>query len=91
MPIYPFSFFLQAYCLSPLIYSATVKLHPVLILTALYMTEHLAGLQGVFLAVPITMFVIKQLIFNEGPGSSSNRLSGAGEEGGPAAMPEALG
>lgn len=38
-----------------------MKLHPVLIVAALYMMEHLAGLQGVFLAVPITMFVIKQV------------------------------
>jgi len=52
----------EAYCLSPLIYSATVKLHPVLIVSALYMMEHLAGLQGVFLAVPVTMFVIRQVI-----------------------------
>lgn len=55
----------KAYCLSPLIYSATVKLHPVLIVAALYMMEHLAGLQGVFLAVPITMFVIKQVSIGE--------------------------
>lgn len=48
--------------LSPLIYSATVKLHPVIILAALYVTEHLVGLQGVFLAVPVTMYVIKEII-----------------------------
>lgn len=40
-----------------------MKLHPVLIVAALYMMEHLAGLQGVFLAVPITIFTIKQVIF----------------------------
>lgn len=51
--------------MSPLIYSATVKLHPVLIITALYVTEHLVGLQGVFLAVPMAMFIIMQ-IFGEG-------------------------
>ena len=48
--------------LSPLIYSATVKVHPVVVLAALYVTEHLVGLQGVFLAVPVTMYVIKELI-----------------------------
>ena len=82
-----FSSISQAYCLSPLIYSRTVKLHPVIILTALYMTEHLAGLQGVFLAVPITMFSIKQLIFNEGPGSNS----ALPEEEGGQALVEQLG
>jgi predicted PurR-regulated permease PerM len=51
--------------LSPLIYSATVKLHPVLILSSLYIMEHSFGLQGVFLAVPITMYVIQQLVFDE--------------------------
>jgi hypothetical protein len=66
----------QAYCLSPLIYSATVKLHPVLIVAALYMMEHLAGLQGVFLAVPITMFVIKQVIFGNN-GSVAAGVRGA--------------
>ena len=34
-----------------------------LIVAALYMMEHLAGLQGVFLAVPITIFTVKQVIF----------------------------
>lgn len=53
----------EAYCLSPMIYSATVHLHPVMIVAALYIMEHLAGLQGVFLAVPVTMFLINQVLF----------------------------
>jgi hypothetical protein len=32
------------------------------------MMEHLAGLQGVFLAVPITIFTIKQIIFGKNGG-----------------------
>ena len=54
----------RAYMLSPIIYSATIKLHPVVILTALYVVEHLVGIQGLFLAVPVTMFIIKHLIFS---------------------------
>lgn len=49
-----------------------MKLHPVLIVAALYMMEHLAGLQGVFLAVPITMFVIKQVIFGNNNNNNSS-------------------
>lgn len=51
----------EAYLLSPVIYSNTLKLHPVLILGALYFTEHLVGIQGLFLAVPVTMYVSMQL------------------------------
>ena len=71
----------EAYCLSPLIYSATVKLHPVLIVSALYMMEHLAGLQGVFLAVPVTMFVIRQVIgIPAGKGGGGHGGHGGGGE-----------
>lgn len=59
-----------------------MKLHPVLIVAALYMMEHLAGLQGVFLAVPITMFVIKQVIF----GNNNNGNSNSNSNSAPAAV-----
>ena len=45
------------------------------------MMEHLAGLQGVFLAVPVTMFVIRQVIgIPAGKGGGHGHGGGAEEE-----------
>jgi len=53
---------IEAYFLNPQIYSSKLKLHPLLVLIALYAVEHLVGVQALFLAVPITVFVIKVVL-----------------------------
>ncbi|EKX40194.1 hypothetical protein GUITHDRAFT_142917 [Guillardia theta CCMP2712] len=53
---------IEAYFLNPQIYSSKLKLHPLLVLIALYVTEHVFGIGALFLAVPITVFVIKVLL-----------------------------
>ena len=52
------TFPLQAYLLYPQIYAAKLKLHPLLVLVALYVTEHVVGVKGLFLTLPVTLFLL---------------------------------
>jgi len=52
----------QAYALNPAIYSAHLKLHPLLVLCALVVAEHSLGVWGLLLAVPITVFALDYVI-----------------------------
>lgn len=49
--------FIEAYMLNPAIYSAHLKLHPLLVLSVLVIAEHAAGVWGLLLAVPVTVFM----------------------------------
>ena len=40
------------------IYAAKLKLHPLLVLVALYVTEHVVGVKGLFLTLPVTLFIL---------------------------------
>jgi predicted PurR-regulated permease PerM len=51
----------------PQIYSAKLKLHPITILTVLYMTEHLVGVQGLIVAVPVAVYIINNVLKIGGP------------------------
>ena len=42
--------FVEAYLLNPAIYSAHLKLHPLMVLTVLVMAEHSLGVWGLLLA-----------------------------------------
>jgi predicted PurR-regulated permease PerM len=44
------------------IYSAKLKLHPIIILTVLYVTEHVVGVQGLVVAVPCAVFIINNVL-----------------------------
>ena len=52
----------QAYLLNPAIYSAHLKLHPLLVLSVLVVAEHSLGVWGLLLAVPLTVFALDYLI-----------------------------
>ncbi|KAG5175851.1 hypothetical protein JKP88DRAFT_265686 [Tribonema minus] len=52
----------EAYLLNPQIYSAKLKLHPITILAVLYMTEHVVGVQGLIVAVPVAVFVLNNVL-----------------------------
>lgn len=54
----------EAYFLYPRIYASKLKLSPLLVVIALYVTEHLVGLKGLFLAVPVTVYV-RSLLFDK--------------------------
>ena len=54
--------FVEAYGLNPLIYSAHLKLHPLLVLSVLVVAEHLVGVWGLMLAVPATVFALDYVI-----------------------------
>ncbi|KAI8469626.1 MAG: hypothetical protein J3K34DRAFT_385728 [Monoraphidium minutum] len=54
--------FVEAYGLNPVIYSAHLKLHPLLVLCALVVAEHSLGVWGLLLAVPLTVFALDYCI-----------------------------
>eukprot|EP00898_Chlorokybus_atmophyticus_P001557 jgi/Chlat1/2401/Chrsp17S02657 len=52
----------EAYVLNPAIYSAHLKLHPLLTLAVLVFAEHTLGVVGLILAVPCAVFTIEYVI-----------------------------
>ena len=52
----------EAYMLNPLIYGRHLRLHPVAVLLILVVAEHLFGVWGLLLGVPIAAFVLKYVI-----------------------------
>lgn len=58
---------IEAYALNPLIYGRHMRLHPVAVLIVLLVGEHLFGVWGLLLAVPISAFVLKYVIEGENP------------------------
>ncbi|MFN2441542.1 MAG: AI-2E family transporter [Thermoanaerobaculia bacterium] len=55
----------EAYALNPMIYGRHLKLHPVAVLIVLLVAEHLFGVWGLLLSVPITAFVYKYVVRGE--------------------------
>jgi predicted PurR-regulated permease PerM len=49
----------EAYMLNPLIYGRHLRLHPVAVLLVLVIAEHLFGVWGLLLGVPIAAFILK--------------------------------
>ncbi len=56
---------IEAYMLNPLIYGRHLRLHPVAVLLILLIAEHLFGVWGLLLGVPIAAFVVKYVIEGE--------------------------
>lgn len=55
----------EAYLLNPLIYGRHLKLHPVAVLLILLVAEHLFGLWGLILGVPVAAFLLQYVIEGE--------------------------
>jgi predicted PurR-regulated permease PerM len=55
--------FVEAYGLNPAIYSAHLKLHPLLVLMVLVVAEHSLGVWGLLLAVPTSVFALDYVIY----------------------------
>jgi predicted PurR-regulated permease PerM len=53
---------IEAYMLNPLIYGRHLRLHPVAVLLILIIAEHLFGVWGLLLGVPIAAFIVKYVI-----------------------------
>lgn len=53
---------IEAYMLNPLVYGRHLRLHPVAVLLILVVAEHLFGVWGLLLGVPIAAFVLKYVI-----------------------------
>jgi predicted PurR-regulated permease PerM len=57
-----FVHFVEAYFLNPAIYSAHLKLHPLMVLSVLVVAEHSIGVLGLLMAVPLTCFLLDYCI-----------------------------
>lgn len=53
---------IEAYMLNPLIYGRHLRLHPIAVLVILLVAEHLFGVWGLLLGVPIAAFILKYVI-----------------------------
>ncbi|KAJ7571779.1 hypothetical protein O6H91_01G177200 [Diphasiastrum complanatum] len=53
---------IEAYVLNPVIYSAHLKLHPLLALGVLVFAEHTLGVWGLIVAVPMAVFFVEYVI-----------------------------
>jgi predicted PurR-regulated permease PerM len=56
---------IEAYMLNPLIYGRHLRLHPMATLVILLVAEHLFGVWGLLLGVPLAAFVLKYVIEGE--------------------------
>lgn len=54
--------FVEGYILNPAIYSAHLKLHPLMVLSVLVVAEHNMGIWGLLLAVPLSVFALDVLL-----------------------------
>lgn len=55
---------IEAYILNPQIYSAHLKLHPLIVLVVLVVAEHTVGVWGLVVAVPFTVYIFKHVIMD---------------------------
>jgi predicted PurR-regulated permease PerM len=55
---------IEAYVLNPQIYSAHLKLHPLLVLVVLVFSEHTVGVWGLIVAVPAAVYIYKHVIMD---------------------------
>ena len=62
----------EAYFLNPRIYSAHLKLPPLVVLAVLYIGEHAAGVMGLVLAVPITVYALRWMYGEAGTESMNS-------------------
>lgn len=72
----------EAYVLNPQIYSAHLHLHPLMVLVVLYIAEHSYGIPGLLMAVPVSVYLLRTIMHDEGyrvqgADTSSNSLSTA--------------
>ena len=67
---------LESYLLYPQIYAMKLKMHPLLVLSALAIAEHFAGIRGLLLAVPVTLYAISNIIFDPSKAASGDDANG---------------
>ncbi|HVT43642.1 MAG TPA: AI-2E family transporter [Thermoanaerobaculia bacterium] len=58
---------IEAYALNPLIYGHQLRMHPVAVLLILLIGEHLFGIWGLLLGVPVAAFLFKYALKHEDP------------------------
>lgn len=74
----------EAYVLNPQIYSAHLHLHPLFVLVVLYVAEHLYGVAGLLMAVPVSVYLLRSLVLGTSSQKSSPKIDSpsGGDDGG---------
>ena len=62
----------EAYVLYPQIYASKLKVHPILVLASLYVFDHLFGWKGLFIALPVSVFLLQTLLGIQPPAYDSS-------------------
>ena len=70
----------EAYLLNPLIYGRHLRMHPLAVLVVLLVAEHLFGVWGLLLGVPIAAFIIRYGIEGEDVERSPEEKARAGPQ-----------
>lgn len=68
---------LEAYVLNPRIYGFHMKLHPLAVLIVLYLGQHLFGVWGLVIGVPMATYVWRHLIMGEADEANAPRAPAA--------------
>jgi predicted PurR-regulated permease PerM len=71
---------IEAYVLNPQIYSAHLHLHPFLVLVVLYVAEHLYGVAGLLMAVPVSVYLLRSLVLGQDDSRTAFTSSTADQE-----------
>lgn len=69
---------IEAYVLNPQIYSAHLHLHPFFVLVVLYVAEHMYGIGGLLMAVPVSVYLLRSLVLGELGSSQTTEPKGEG-------------
>ncbi len=52
----------EAYVLNPQIYSLSLHLHPLFVISVLYVAEHSFGIAGLLMAVPVAVYLLRSVV-----------------------------
>lgn len=74
--------FVEAYLIYPQVYATKLKVHPLVVLVALFIFEHAVGWQGLFVAVPVSVFLGQVLLGDRTTAPSSSSTDNDGGETG---------
>ena len=53
---------IEAYVLNPQIYSLSLHLHPLFVISVLYVAEHSFGIAGLLMAVPVAVYLLRSVV-----------------------------
>lgn len=74
----------EMYVLNPQIYWAHLHLHPIVVLSVLYIAEHSYGIRGRLLDVPVAVYIIRTSMLDDPQNSGATTAIATARAGAPA-------